>query len=102
MSGGQQPSGTVWTLDAGLAAPVSSVAAFRPSSGVNGASVLIRGNHFVGATAVTFNGVSATFKVLNQNFISATVPSGATSGTIAVTNAGGTSVSTGDFTVLAP
>jgi hypothetical protein len=64
--------------------------------------VLIRGNHFIGTTAVTFNGVNATFKVLNTNFISATVPSGATSGPIAVTNAGGTTVSTGQFTVPIP
>jgi hypothetical protein len=102
VSGGQQPSGTVWTLDAGLAAPACSVAAFTPASGVNGARVLIRGNHLIGTTAVTFNGVSATFKVLNKNFISATVPSGAVSGTIAVTNAGGTAVSAGSFTVLVP
>ena len=99
---GQQPSGTVWTLDAGLAAPASLVAGFTPASGVNGAKVLIRGNHFIGTTTVTFNGVNATFKVLNKNFISATVPSGAVSGTIAVTNAGGTSVSAGSFTVLIP
>jgi len=102
VGGGEQPSGTVWTLDAGLAAPASLVAGFNPASGVNGARVLIRGNHFIGTTAVTFNGVSATFRVLNKNFISATVPSGATSGTIAVTNAGGTTVSAESFTVLIP
>jgi uncharacterized repeat protein (TIGR03803 family) len=102
VSGSQQPSGTVWTLDAGLPAPASSVAAFNPAGGLFGARVLIRGSHFIGTTAVTFNGVNATFKVLNTNFISAAVPSGATSGPIAVTNAGGTTVSTGQFTVPIP
>jgi hypothetical protein len=48
---------------------------------------------------VTFNGVSAPFKVLNVQFITATVPAGATSGSITVTNAGGATTSTQHFTV---
>jgi uncharacterized repeat protein (TIGR03803 family) len=99
VGGGQQPSGTVWVLDAGLPAPSASVAAFTPTSGAVGAKVLIRGSHFIGTTAVTFNGVSAAFTVLNTQFISATVPAGATSGPITITNAAGTTVSTAHFTV---
>jgi hypothetical protein len=64
-----------------------------------GSTVTIRGDHLIGTTAVTFNGVSAAFKVLNVQFITATVPSGATSGTITVTNAGGVTTSTQHFTV---
>jgi hypothetical protein len=41
----------------------------------------------------TFNGVSAAFKILNVNFLIATVPAGATTGPIAVTNPGGRTVS---------
>jgi len=99
VGGGQQASGTVWVVDAGLAAPASVVAGFAPSAGAVGAKVLIRGSHFIGATAVKFNGVNATFTVLNTNFISVTVPAGAISGSIAVTNAGGTTVSAGHFIV---
>lgn len=99
VSGGQQASGTVWTLDAGLSAPASVVSAFTPATGAVGSKVLIRGDHFVGTKAVTFNGVNAIFKVLNVNFVSATVPAGASSGPIAVSNDGGTTVSTGHFTV---
>jgi hypothetical protein len=64
-----------------------------------GSKVTIRGSNFIGTTAVTFNGVSAAFKVLNVQFLTATVPAGATSGPIAVTNAGGSTTSTQHFTV---
>jgi uncharacterized repeat protein (TIGR03803 family) len=91
--------GTVWSLDAGLRVPVPSIAAFTPSSGAVDSTVLIRGNNFIGTTAVKFNGVSATFKVLNVNFISATVPAAATTGPISITTAGGTTTSTQHFTI---
>ena len=91
--------GTVWILDAGLPAPTPALAAFTPASGAVGSVVTIRGNNFVGTTAVTFNGVSASFQVLNRQFISATVPAGATTGPIKVTNLGGTTTSTQSFTV---
>jgi hypothetical protein len=91
--------GTVWRLDAGLPAPAAAVAAFTPTSGVVGSKVTIRGSNFIGTTAVTFNGLSAAFKVLNVQFITATVPVGATSGSITVTNAGGSTVSTQHFMV---
>lgn len=99
VSGNQQAVGTVWVLDAGLPAPASVVSAFTPAAGAIGSTVLIRGSHFIGATAVTFNGVSAKFSVLNNQFISATVPEGATSGPVAVTNTGGTTESTAHFSV---
>jgi len=92
-------NGTIWTIDAGLPAPAPVVVAFRPSSGQVGSKILLQGNHFVGTTAVSLNGVSAAFQVLSVNYISLTVPTGATSGTILVTNAGGTTTSTGVFTV---
>jgi IPT/TIG domain len=97
-AGGARP-GSVWVLDAGLPAPVAEVAAFTPMSGAVGAKVLIRGDHFIGASAVAFSTVSAPFKVLNSNFISATVPAGAFSGPISVTNPGGKALSTATFTV---
>jgi len=96
---GQAPSGTVWNLDAGLAPPVSTIAEFSPGSGSVGSQVTIRGSHFIGTTNVMFNGVSASFKVLNTDFITAVVPSGAITGPIAVTNVGGTTTSIGTFKV---
>jgi hypothetical protein len=60
---------------------------------------MIQGFHFVGATAVSFNGISASFRVLNTGNILATVPEGAATGPIAVTNAGGTTDSKKNFVV---
>jgi uncharacterized repeat protein (TIGR03803 family) len=101
ISGGGQKfaDGTVWTLDAGLPPPVPAIALLNPTSGSVGSTVLINGNNFVGTTQVSFNGVSASFKVLNIHFISATVPAGATTGPITVTNGGGSVSSTQPFTV---
>jgi hypothetical protein len=87
------------TLDAGLPAPARAIALLNPSSGTVSSTVLINGNNFVGATGVSFNGVSASFKVLNIHFISATVPVGATSGPVTVTTGGGSATSTQLFTV---
>lgn len=58
-------------------------------------------SHGVGTTAVKFNGTSApTFVVDASGFITITVPAGATSGLITVTNAGGSTTSKTRFTVL--
>lgn len=91
--------GIVFTLDAGLAAPKPVLAGFNPSRGEVGTQVAIHGSHFVGTTAVAFNGVSAAFTVFNSGYIVATVPSGATTGPISVTNSGGTTTRESDFTV---
>ena len=91
--------GEIFTVNPGLPAPAPLFVHSKPSAGKVGSQVLIQGNHFVGATAVSFNGVSATFRVLNTGDILATVPAGATTGPIAVTNAGGTADSKNSFVV---
>jgi uncharacterized repeat protein (TIGR03803 family) len=96
---GRAASGTVWSVDAGMPAPKPYIATFSPSGGAVGSSVLIRGRRFIGTTAVTFNGVSAAFQVLNVQFIRATVPAGASTGPIEVTNAGGTAATVKPFVV---
>jgi uncharacterized protein (TIGR03437 family) len=53
-----------------------------------GTSVTISGTDFTGATAVTFNGVSASFSVTSATAIQATVPVGATTGPVMVTVSG--------------
>jgi uncharacterized repeat protein (TIGR03803 family) len=101
ISGGSNEfaDGTVWTLDAGLPAPAPAITLLNSTSGGVGSTVLINGNALIGTTAVTFNGVSASFQVLNIHFISAIVPAGATTGPVIVTNAGGKATSTQTFTV---
>jgi hypothetical protein len=62
--------------------------------------VTITGNHFSGVTGVGFNGAAATsFTVASNTQLRATVPAGATTGKISVTNANGTGMSAADFTV---
>ena len=101
ISGGSNEfaDGTVWTLNAGLPAPAPAIILLNSTSGSVGSTVLINGQNFIGTTAVSFNGVSASFQVLNAQFVSATVPAGATTGPIEVTNLGGTATSTQSFDV---
>ena len=80
----------------------ATITSFSPASGPVGTSVVITGTNLTGATSVTFNNVPATtFTVNSATQVTATVPSGATTGKIAVTipGAGGTATSANDFTV---
>jgi hypothetical protein len=76
-----------------------TITSFSPTSGPVGTTVTINGTNFTGATSVKFNGVTATFIVNSATKITATVPTGATTGRITVTTPGGTATSTSDFTV---
>src|SRR5215471_16976097 len=88
--------GTVFRLSMGLPPFVAASHAF----GRVGHKVHILGNNLAGATSVTFNGVPAAFKVGANSFITAAVPSGATSGKIEVTTSSGTLSSNKVFEVI--
>src|SRR5215813_9448003 len=75
-----------------------SFSPFAPTFGPVGTGVTITG--FPGATAVSFNGVAATFTVSPSGTITTTVPAGATTGPITVTTpASGPLKTTTRFTV---
>jgi hypothetical protein len=77
-----------------------AVTNFTPASGRVGTFVTLTGTGFTGAK-VAFNGITAAiFTVVSATKITATVPSGATSGTIVVTTPGGTGTSATSFTVI--
>jgi hypothetical protein len=83
-----------------LAAP-PTVLRFNPAAAPIGASVQIIGSLFTGASAVSFNGTSQpVFTVVNDTLITTTVPAGATTGTVSVTNPFGTASSVAIFTVI--
>lgn len=82
--------------------PAPTISGFSPAEGDVGTSVTISGANFTGASAVAFNGTAAaSYTVDSDAQITAVVPSGATSGTISVTTAGGTATSSSAFTVYA-
>ncbi|GEM_PF-1074588 len=82
--------------------PPPAITSFAPSEGPYGTEVTINGSNFTGASQVIFNGVAGTFSTISETEIRATVPAGASSGTISVITSGGTATSAGDFTVTPP
>ncbi len=76
-----------------------TVTGFTPPNGPVGTTVTLTGTGLTQATKVTFNGTSATFTVNSDTQITTTVPTGATTGKIAVTTKGGTASTTTSFTV---
>lgn len=80
-----------------------SIISFAPPEGPIGTTVVITGSSFTGATDVSFNGVPAiTFNVDSDSQITVTVPVGASTGLISVTNTIGTGFSATPFTVTIP
>ncbi len=79
-----------------------SIVGFTPTSGPVGTTVTISGTNLAGATGVTFNGISAAFTPGSDTTLTATVPTGATTGRIAVTTSAGTGTSADSFTVDVP
>jgi Pregnancy-associated plasma protein-A/IPT/TIG domain len=79
---------------------VPAIKSFTPGKALVGASVTIKGSALTGATAVSFNGTPATtFAVVGDATITATVPVGATTGTVVVTGPNGTGTSSKVFKV---
>src|SRR5262249_39688891 len=81
-AGGGSDRGVFYSLDATLK---SIVQMFVIQFGKIGATVPILGQAFTGATKVSFNGTSANFTVVSDTYLTAKVPTGATTGTLSVT-----------------
>jgi uncharacterized repeat protein (TIGR03803 family) len=88
--------GVLFSLSMGLSPFVEAV----PNFGKAGATVNVLGNNLTGASAVTFDGVPATFKVISSTLLRVEVPTGAASGTIEVTTPSGVLNSNIPFHVL--
>ncbi len=87
--------GTAFSESTGLAAFVKTV----PTSGKVASTVVILGTNLKGATSISFNGTAAIFSVVSASQITATVPTGATTGKVQVVTPGGTLTSNVSFTV---
>ena len=81
--------------------PAPTISSFTATSACAGStpSIVITGNHFNTASTVSFNGVAASFTVNSNTQITATLPAGATTGTITVASPSGTGTSASNFTV---
>jgi len=88
--------GTVFSLNVGLPPFVKT----EPTSGRVGAKISILGTNLTGSASVTFNGTAAAFTIVSPSLITATVPAGATTGTVKVLTPGGTLKSNVPFRVL--
>ncbi len=73
--------GVFYSLKVGLGPFVSLVS----TSGRVGKTIEILGQGFRGTTGVSFNGTAATFRVISGTYLTAKVPSGATTGFVIVT-----------------
>ncbi len=90
-AGKNSEAGTVFRLDAGLPAPIPRAKFLLQSNASVGDTILIKGDNFVGATAVSFVGAGGTlvasgsFAVLSKTVVQAVVPDGAVTGPVTVT-----------------
>lgn len=76
------------------------VSSFSPTAGPVGAQVVIKGTGLTQSNKATFGGVKATtFNVNSATQVTATVPTGAKTGQISITTAGGSAIGPGIFTV---
>jgi uncharacterized repeat protein (TIGR03803 family) len=87
--------GVFYSLDMGLA-PFAGLVTW---SGKVGKTVEVLGQGFTGTTVVSFNGVHATFSVVSDTYLTATVPAGALTGTVTVTTPTGALKSNRKFLV---
>lgn len=81
--------GQTATLNVSLSTP--SISAVSPNSGSSGSAVTVTGSYFgsaQGNSTVTFNGTPASVQSWSNASISATVPTGATTGPVVVTVGG--------------
>ncbi len=96
------PAGTATSTSIFSVVDPPTISGFFPTGGPPGTVVTIDGTNVAGTTAVAFNNAGASFTVIDYGRIQATVPPGATTGPISVTNSAGTATSATAFTVRDP
>ena len=94
--GGWYGRGAVYSFDMGLAPFITFV---RPTGKV-GQTIQILGQGLTGASSVSVNGVAAiTFNVVSDTYMTAVIPTGATTGPVVVTTPIGTRTSNKNFRI---
>jgi uncharacterized repeat protein (TIGR03803 family) len=96
LEGGRSGDGAVYSLNMRLASFVALVS----YTGKVGATAQILGQGLTGSTRVTFNGVPATsVSVVSSTYMTAVVPTGATTGPVVVTTPSGPLTSNKNFQI---
>lgn len=95
--GGANADGVFWKLDAGIT-PFASIVGFP--AGSSGQTVEILGQGFNTATSVMFGSGSASFNIVSDTYLTATVPDSGTTGPVTVTTSGRTLTSKQTFRVI--
>ncbi len=80
--------------------PAPTIVDIAPTSGAPGDAVTITGTNLLAVHSVAFNGASASFSIVDDSTLVATVPREATTGPISASSTGGTATSVFDFTVV--
>ena len=80
--------------------PPPDIASFDPAPADVRSTVRVDGTNFGGTTQVTLAGASVPFRLVSPTQLTFTVPVGSSSGTIAITAAGGTGTSAGSLSVV--
>jgi uncharacterized repeat protein (TIGR03803 family) len=93
--GGAYGFGAIYSLNMGLRPFV----AFVRANGKTGEQAQILGQGLTGTTSVTFNGAPAKFKAVSDTYMTAIVPSGATTGPVVVTTPTGPLTSNVSFRI---
>jgi uncharacterized repeat protein (TIGR03803 family) len=93
--GGAHLRGVIYSFDMGLGQFVSLL----PSSGKVGRTIEFLGQGLTGTISVSFNGTAAPFRVVSDTYLTAIVPTGATTGSVSVTTPSGTLKSNKEFRV---
>jgi hypothetical protein len=94
--GGATNVGTVFSIGVGLGPFVEAL----PGAAQVGMTIDVLGQSLTGTTAVSFNGTAASFSVISDTYLTATVPSGATTGPLTVITPGGKLKSNKKFLIL--
>ncbi len=95
--GGQNKQGSLYRLDMGLGPFIALVR----YTGRIGQPVQILGQGLTGSTTVTVNGIAATsLKVASDTYMTAVIPTGATTGPVVVTTPTGTLTSNHNFRIV--
>ncbi len=89
-------------VSVGAEPPAPTISQVSPANGPPGTHVIIQGTDLTGDTVVQFNGVEATILSVTETEIVALVPRTATTGTLTITTAAGTTTSVTSFTVFPP